>query len=69
MELQLQNAAQHRIADLLWVAESQDEVNSILRVFGHDAQVVYHMMVAATFDDVDNTHEADMVVQRLVDKR
>lgn len=69
MELQLQNPAQHKIADLLWVAETQEEVNSILRVFGHDAQVVYHMMIAATFDEVDNTHEAQRVIQRLVDKR
>lgn len=69
MELQLQNAAQHKIADLLWVAESQEEVNSILRVFGHDARVVYHMMVAATFDQVNDTPDADMVIQRLVDKR
>lgn len=69
MELQLQNAAQHKIADLLWVAQSQQEVNSILRVFGHDAHVVYNMMVAATFDEVEHTQDAERVIQRLIDKR
>jgi len=69
MELQLQNAAQHKIADLLWVAETQQEVNMILRVFGHDARVVYELMTAATFDQVDDTPDAERVIQRLVDKR
>jgi hypothetical protein len=69
MELQLQNAAQHKIADLLWVAQSQQEVNSILRVFGHDAHVVYNMMLAATFDQITDTPDADRVIQRLIDKR
>ena len=69
MELQLQNAAQHKIADLLWVAETQQEVNSILRVFGHDAYVVYHMMIAATFDDIENVQDAERVIKALVDKK
>ena len=68
MELQLQNQAQHKIADLLWVAQTQDEVDSILRVFGHDARVVYEMMIAATFDEVEDTQEALRVIQRVVDK-
>lgn len=68
MELQLQNAAQVKIADLLWVAQSQQEVNSILRVFGHDAHVVYNMMLAATYDQVEDTRDADRVIQRIIDK-
>jgi len=58
MELKLQNAEQHRIADLLWVAEDQDEVNRILQVFGHNAQVVYNMMIAATFDEIEDVSAA-----------
>lgn len=68
MELKLQNAAQVKIADLLWVAESQEEVNSILRVFGHDARVVYELMTAASFDDIEDTPEANRVIQTLLDK-
>lgn len=64
MELKLQNAAQVKIADLLWVAQTQDEVNAILRVFGHDARVVYELMTAATFDDVDNTDLAKQALDK-----
>jgi hypothetical protein len=58
MELKLKNSEQHRIADLLWVAEDQDEVNRILQVFGHNAQVVYNMMIAATFDEIEDVSAA-----------
>lgn len=57
MELKLQNPAQVKIADLLWVAETQEEVNVILKVFGHDARVVYELMTAATFDQIEDTPE------------
>lgn len=65
MELQLQNANQHRIADLLWNAQNQKQVNIILRLFGHDAQVVYHMMIAATFDEVDSVVDAEDILERI----
>jgi hypothetical protein len=64
MELKLQNATQVKIADLLWVAETQEEVNVILKVFGRDARVVYDMMLAATFDQVSDTPDADRVIQQ-----
>jgi hypothetical protein len=64
MELKLQNPAQVKIADLLWVAETQEEVNVILKVFGHDARVVYELMTAATFDQIEDTPDADRVIQR-----
>jgi len=69
MELKLQNSAQHKIADLMWAAQSMDEVNTILRVFGHDARVVFEMMTAATFDDIEDTQDADRVIKALIDKR
>jgi hypothetical protein len=64
MELKLQNPDQIKIADLLWVAETQEEVNVILKVFGHDARVVYELMIAATYDQVEDTPDADRVIQR-----
>ena len=69
MELVLQNKAQHKIADLLWSAQNMDEVNAILRIFGHDARVVFEMMTAATFDEVEDTPDADRVIKALIDKR
>ena len=68
MELQLANPVQHKIADLLWAAESHAEVDKIIRVFGHDARVVYNMMVAATYDEVDSTDVAEQILRDLVDK-
>ena len=68
MELQLANPVQHKIADLLWAAESHAEVDKIIRVFGHDARVVYNMMVAATFDQEMGTDVAEKILQDLVDK-
>jgi len=65
MELQLQNADQHRIADLLWNAKDQKEVKVILRLFGHDAQVVYNMMMAAYFDQIDDTDLAESVLNSI----
>lgn len=65
MELKLQNPAQVKIADLLWTAQTQDEVNAILRVFGHDAAVVYNMMLAATFDEVEDTSQAMALLKGL----
>ncbi len=64
MELKLQNSAQHKIADLMWAAQSMDEVNAILRVFGHDARVVFEMMTAATFDDIEDTGRAEDLLQK-----
>jgi hypothetical protein len=64
MELKLQNPTQVKIADLFWVAQTEEEVNVILKVFGHDAQVVYNMMIAASYDQVDNTPDADRVIQQ-----
>jgi len=65
MELQLQNANQHRIADLLWNAQNQKQVNIILRLFGHDAHVVFNMMMAAYFDECMDTDIAEDILERI----
>jgi len=68
MELKLQNPTQVAIADLLWVAETDEEVAVIRKVFGRDADIVYNMMVAATFDQYTDTPDADRVIKRIIDK-
>ena len=68
MELKLQNPTQVAIADLLWVAETDEEVAVIRKVFGRDADIVYNMMVAATFDQYTDTPGADRVIKRIIDK-
>ncbi len=64
MELKLQSKIQCQIADLLWEAKSLEEVDKIIRVFGHDARVVYNMMIAATYDQFADTPDADRVIQQ-----
>ena len=68
MELKLQTATQVAIADLLWVAQTEEEVNMILKVFGHDARVVYDLMLAASFDQVQETHLAERVLVDIMSK-
>jgi hypothetical protein len=65
MELQLQNRLQAQIADLLWEAQTLEEVDRIVRVFGHDARVVYNMMTAASFDNVTDTDLAKQALANL----
>jgi hypothetical protein len=68
MELQLQNAAQSKIADLLWAAQTKQEVEVIMRVFGIDARIVYEMMLAATYDQVEETDLAERVLVDIMSK-
>jgi hypothetical protein len=65
MELQLQNKHQVKIADLLWEAQDEASVNLILKTFGHDARVVYDMMIASTMDEVDDTDLAKQVLNKI----
>lgn len=62
MKICLQNSLQHEIADLLWQANSSD-VPGILAKYGVDAQIVYNMMLASIFDDIDDTELASSVLQ------
>jgi len=65
MELNLQNPLQCKIANLLWKAQTQREVQEIIAIFGHDARVVYEMMVAATVDDVDDVGQAQQALAKI----
>lgn len=65
MELNLQNPLQCKIAELLWKAQTQREVQEIITIFGHDARVVYEMMVAATFDDVSDVTQAQQALTKI----
>jgi hypothetical protein len=54
MEIQFKTTEQKRIADLLWSCQSQAEVNVVLRIYGLQAYVVKEMMIAATYDDIED---------------
>lgn len=68
LQLQLQNDRQKRIADLLWQAQDPEMVKLILKTFGHDALVVYHMMIAAFFDSNQETDIAEPLLQEIFNK-
>lgn len=68
MDLQLANQLQHEIANLMWEAETNEEVSELITKFGHDAMVVYHMMVAATFDDVEDVFVANHILKDIFSK-
>lgn len=65
MEIKFANENQVKIADLLWEAETKAEVDKIISVFGHDAIVVYTMIVAATFDQVNDVDIAKDFLDRI----
>lgn len=65
MEFQLANKQQHYIANLLWEAKDQKAVTVILKLFGHDAHIVYNMMMAAYFDNEMDTDLAQEVLSRI----
>jgi hypothetical protein len=68
MELVLKTQRQFEIADLLWVAQSQEEVNVIIKVFGHEAILVRELMIAAAMDEVQETHLAERVLVDIMSK-
>lgn len=65
MELILSNSNQHRIADLLWAAQSMEDMQAIVRANGRDAVVVRDMMLAAFMDEVNDTDLAQEVLRNL----
>jgi hypothetical protein len=65
MELQLSNKNQHRIADLMWKAQTTDEVQSIIKSNGKDAVIVFEMMLATFFDDQMETDMAEEILERI----
>ena len=68
MRLELATAQQHAIADLLWSAENLEQVQEIIHTYGHVARVVYELMVAAAFDEVQSTDLAEPVLKQFTRK-
>jgi len=65
MKLVLKNDFQVHIANLLWAATDQKQVNYILSVLGTEAQVVYELMIATAFDEVTETDLAELVLDKI----
>jgi hypothetical protein len=68
MQLELATAQQHAIADLLWSAENIEQVQEIIHKYGHVARVVYELMIAAAFDEVQTTDLAEPILKQFTRK-
>jgi len=68
MEIQFKTHQQTQIADLLWNCETEREVNVVLKTFGLDGYIVREMLVAATFDQVEETTLAERVLVDIMRK-
>jgi hypothetical protein len=62
MQIKFKTSEQIQIAELLWRCKSQQEVNLVIKMFGIQAQIVKEMMIAASLDDVEETHLAERVL-------
>ena len=51
MEIFFPEKRQRDIADMMWAVETLEEVQAIIDKYGHEAQVVYEMIVAAALDE------------------
>lgn len=58
MDIQLKNKIQHEIADKLWLANSPEEVEKIIKPYGSDGLIVRDMMLATELDQVTECEEA-----------
>lgn len=64
MDIELSNKLQHHIADLMWKAKDIDAVQSIIKIYGKDAEIVLNMMLASTYDQVNSTDLAEKALQK-----
>lgn len=55
---------QRQIADLLWVAQQDEEVKVIFRLFGDEARVVQNIMIATALDEVTEVDLANDVLDK-----
>lgn len=64
MQIKFNNPLQVHIADLLWEADSNN-IDKILSIYGKDAHVVYHMLLAESFDLFNDTDIAFEVLKNI----
>ena len=65
MKIQFATELQKHIADLLWKAEGKDGVAAVIKVYGKEAEVVFHMIMATYYDTVNNVDLAAELLQNI----
>lgn len=69
MELNLNTPKQHAIADALWKAESMNDVQTVIRLFGQEAVTIRDLMVAAAFDNITDVSDAAALLKNAFQSR
>jgi predicted alpha-1,6-mannanase (GH76 family) len=69
MKIKFDTELQNYIADLLWTAQTLEEVDEIICIYGKEAQVVKDMMVAEMWDQHDDTFVAKPILDRIFQKQ
>ena len=60
---------QRILADTLWnKCQTQNDVDAVLRHFGHDARVVYELMIAHSMDQYMEVTEAKELLDRIASR-
>ena len=65
MNIEFQSELQHQIASMLWKAQDYKQVKKIIQVYGKDAEVVFHMIMAHYFDSIMDTDLAEELIMRV----
>lgn len=69
MKIVFANKRQCEIADLMWEAQDNDEIQQIIKKFGDDAIIVYTMMMASYYDQINDTNIALEILNNIFHKK
>lgn len=64
MEILFANRRQVEIADLLWAADTEEEIQLLTKIYGDEVKVVREMLVAAAFDEVNDVSDAKAILEK-----
>jgi hypothetical protein len=67
IQIEFKTQRQKMIADLLWEA-SQNEMVAIVKAAGVDGIIVRDMLIAATYDEYEETNLAERVLVDIMSK-
>jgi len=62
------NKKQRALADIMWAMNGREQVEAFIKALHpkdrQDAETVVEMMIVSFLDEVENTQEANQVIQR-----
>jgi len=70
IEIQGMSAKQMALADIMWAISSKEGVDAFIRTLPkaerRECELVKEMLVLAFLDEIVNTQEADMVIDKIL---